>query len=138
MWNTADALGIPPKKIRVISHYLGGGFGSKGSAWAHTSLVSQVARLIGRPVKLVLTRDEMSTTVGWREEQVQRITLAADDAGKLTGIRHIKTSTTAPFDDFADPTCNTAQMMYACPNVETTYRLARVNAMTPVFMRGVG
>jgi xanthine dehydrogenase YagR molybdenum-binding subunit len=44
----------------------------------------------------------------------------------------------SPFDDFAEPTCNTAQMLYACPNVETTYRLVRVNAMTPVFMRGVG
>jgi xanthine dehydrogenase YagR molybdenum-binding subunit len=91
-----------------------------------------------RPVKLVLTRDQMSTTVGYREEQVQRISVAADDTGQLTALRHIKTSVTSPFDDFAEPTCNTAQMMYACPNVETTYRLVRVNSMTPVFMRGVG
>ena len=137
-WNASDALGIPPKNIRVISHYLGGGFGCKGSAWPHTWLAAQAARLIGRPVRLVLTRDQMSTSVGWREEQVQGITLACDDAGKLTGIRHVKTSATSPFDDFAEPSCNTAQMMYACPNVETTYRLARINAMTPVFMRGVG
>jgi xanthine dehydrogenase YagR molybdenum-binding subunit len=137
-WNTADALGMPPKNIRVISHYLGGGFGCKGSAWPHTWLAAQAARLIGRPVRLVLTRDQISTSVGWREEQVQCITLAADDTGQLTGLRHVKTSATSPFDDFAEPTCNTAQMMYACPNVETTYRLARINAMTPVFMRGVG
>jgi xanthine dehydrogenase YagR molybdenum-binding subunit len=137
-WNTSDALGVPPKNIRVISHYLGGGFGCKGSAWPHTWLAAQAARLIGRPVRLVLTRDQMSTSVGWREEQVHRITLACDDAGQLTGIRHVKTSATSPFDDFAEPSCVTAQMMYACPNVETTYRLARINAMTPVFMRGVG
>jgi xanthine dehydrogenase YagR molybdenum-binding subunit len=137
-WNASDALGIPPKNIRVISHYLGGGFGCKGSAWPHTWLVAQAARLIRRPVRLVLTRDQMSTSVGWREEQVQSITLACDDAGRLTGIRHVKTSATSPFDDFAEPSCTTAQMMYACPNVETTYRLARINAMTPVFMRGVG
>jgi xanthine dehydrogenase YagR molybdenum-binding subunit len=136
--NAAEALGIEPKNIRVISHYLGGGFGCKGSAWPHTWLVAQAARLIERPVRLVLTRDQMSTSVGWREEQIQRITLACDDAGRLTGIRHVKTSATSPFDNFAEPTCNTAQMMYACPNVETTYRLARINAITPVFMRGVG
>jgi len=102
-WNTSDALGIPPKNIRVISHYLGGGFGCKGSAWPHTWLAAQAARLIGRPVRLVLTRDQMSTSVGWREEQVHRITLACDDAGQLTGIRHVKTSATSPFDDFAEP-----------------------------------
>jgi xanthine dehydrogenase YagR molybdenum-binding subunit len=137
-WNLADALGISPRRIRVISHYLGGAFGCKGSAWAHTALVSQVARIVGRPVKLVLTRDEMSTTVGYREEQVQRITLAADETGRLTALRHVKTSATSPFDDFAEPSCNPTQVLYACPNVETAYRLARVNAMTPVFMRGVG
>jgi xanthine dehydrogenase YagR molybdenum-binding subunit len=102
-----------------------------GSAWPHTWLVAQAARLVGRPVRLVLARGQMSTSVGWREEQVQRITLACDDAGQLTGIRHVKTSATSPFDDFAEPSCITAQMMYACPNVETTYRLGRINAMTP-------
>jgi xanthine dehydrogenase YagR molybdenum-binding subunit len=137
-WNTAEALGISPSKIRVICHYLGGGFGCKGSAWPHTWLAAQVARLIGRPVKLVVSRDQMSTMVGWREEQVHRITLAANVTGDLTGLRHVKTSTTSPFDDFAEPSCNVSQMLYACPNVETTYRLARVNAMTPVFVRGTG
>jgi xanthine dehydrogenase YagR molybdenum-binding subunit len=137
-WNTAEALGTSPSKIRVICHYLGGGFGCKGSAWPHTWLAAQVARLIGRPVKLVVSRDQMSTTVGWREEQAHRITLAANVVGSLTGLRHAKTSTTSPFDDFAEPSCNVSQMLYACPNVETSYRLARVNAMTPVFVRGTG
>jgi xanthine dehydrogenase YagR molybdenum-binding subunit len=137
-WNTAEALGISPSKIRVICHYLGGGFGCKGSAWPHTWLAAQVARLIGRPVKLVVSRDQMSTTVGWREEQVHRMTLTANATGDLTGLRHVKTSTTSPFDDFAEPSCNISQMLYACPNVETSYRLARVNAMTPVFVRGTG
>src|SRR5689334_21051984 len=80
----------------------------------------------------------LSTMVGYREEQVQRIALASDGAERLKALRHEKTSATSPFDDFAEPTCKTAQMMYACPNVETRYQLARVNAMTPVFMRGVG
>jgi xanthine dehydrogenase YagR molybdenum-binding subunit len=137
-WNTADALGIEPKHIRVVSHFVGGSFGTKGSWWPHTALAAQVARLLERPLKLVLTRDQMGTMVGFREEQHQQITMATDDAGVLTGIRHIKTSATSPFDDFAEPSCNAAQMMYACPNVQTDYRLARINAMTPVFMRGVG
>jgi len=64
--------------------------------------------------------------------------MSTDDSGVLTGIRHVKTSTTSPFDDFAEPTCNPTQMVYACPNVQTDYRLVRINAMTPVFMRGVG
>jgi xanthine dehydrogenase YagR molybdenum-binding subunit len=137
-WNAAEALGMSPRNVRVISHYVGGAFGCKGHAWPHTWLAAQIARLIGRPVKLVVSREQMPTTVGWREEQVHEIALAATTAGELTGLRHVKTSTTSPFDDFAEPSCNTTQMLYACPNVETTYRLARVNAMTPGFMRGTG
>ena len=137
-WNAAEALGISPRQVRVISHYVGGAFGCKGHAWSHTWFAAQVARLIGRPVKLAISRQEMPTTVGWREEQAHEIALAATDSGALTGLRHVKTSTTSPFDDFAEPSCNTTQMLYACPNVETVYRLARVNAMTPAFMRGTG
>jgi xanthine dehydrogenase YagR molybdenum-binding subunit len=137
-WNAAEALGLAPRQVRVISHYVGGAFGCKGHAWSHTWFAAQVARLIGRPVKLVISRDQMPTTVGWREEQVHDIAFAATAEGALTGLRHVKTSTTSPFDDFAEPSCNTTQMLYACPNVDTTYRLARVNAMTPAFMRGTG
>jgi len=137
-WNTADALGIPAKNIRVISHFLGGSFGTKGTWWPHTAFASQAARILDRPVKLVMTRDQMGMMVGFREEQRQSITLATDDSGVLQGLRHVKTSTTSPFDDFAEPTCNTAQMLYDCPNVQTDYRLVRINASTPVFMRGVG
>ena len=95
----------------------------------------EAARILERPVKLVITRDQMATMVGFREEQRQHITIATDDSGVLTGLRHIKTSATSPFDDFAEPTCNAAQMMYACPNVQTDYRLADQRHDTGVHAR---
>jgi xanthine dehydrogenase YagR molybdenum-binding subunit len=137
-WNAAEALGLSIGNVRVISHYVGGAFGCKGHAWFHTWLAAQVAQLIGQPVRLVISRNQMATTVGRREEQVHAMTLAVADSGVLTGIRHVKTSETSRFDDFAEPSCNTTQMLYACPNVETVYRLGRVDSMTPAFMRGTG
>jgi len=65
-WNTADALGIAPKNIRVVSHFLGGSFGTKGSWWPHTAFAAQAARIIERPVKLVITRDQMAMSGGFR------------------------------------------------------------------------
>ena len=52
----AHAFGLPPENVRVINHFVGGGFGCKGSIWPHTILAAMAARAVGRPVKLVLTR----------------------------------------------------------------------------------
>ncbi|SCK18945.1 xanthine dehydrogenase family protein molybdopterin-binding subunit [Streptomyces sp. WMMB 322] len=131
-------LGVPLSKIRVISHYVGGSFGSKAMVWHHPTLAAMAARAVGRPVKLSLTREQMFTSCGHREEQEQHITLGATDDGRLTALRHHKLSPTSHFDDWAEPSLNSAAQMYACPNHEGVYRLIRANTMTPTFMRGPG
>ncbi|MBD0423886.1 xanthine dehydrogenase family protein molybdopterin-binding subunit [Streptomyces sp. TRM S81-3] len=131
-------LGIPMSRIRVIGHYVGGSFGSKAMIHAHPTLAAMAARAVGRPVKLFLTREQMFTSVGHREEQEQQVTLGATREGRLTAIRHLKLSPTSHFDDWAEPSVGTSSQIYACPHYEGAYRLFRANTMTPTFMRAPG
>ena len=90
----AAALGIAPANVRIISRFVGGGFGCKGSVWGHVVLAAMAARQVNRPVKLVLARTQMFGPVGFRPQTIQRVTLGATTEGKLTAIRHAGTSHT--------------------------------------------
>ena len=74
----AQLLGLPIAHVRVITQFVGGGFGSKAMVWPNVTLTAMAARHVRRPVKLMLTRPQMFTSNGHREEQEQRITLGAD------------------------------------------------------------
>ena len=134
----ASILNIPQENVRVISKYLGGGFGCKALLRSHTILAAYASRQVKRPVKVVLTRSQMYTACGHRSPTQQQLTLGATNEGKLTLINHIGTSLTSLFDDFVEPVGAATTMMYACPNLEIKYRLARINTGTPTFMRGPG
>jgi xanthine dehydrogenase YagR molybdenum-binding subunit len=134
----AQLLGLPLSNIRVIAHFVGGSFGSKAMVWPHVTLTAMTARHVGRPVRLVLTRPQMFTATGHREEQEQRLTLGATRDGRLTAIRHEKLSITSPFDEWAEPATGVSSQLYACEDYEGVHRLIRGNTMTPTFTRGPG
>ncbi|MGY2131695.1 xanthine dehydrogenase family protein molybdopterin-binding subunit [Hymenobacter sp. HD11105] len=134
----SQMLGLPREQVRVVTKYIGGGFGCKGSCWPHTPLTVQAAKAVGRPVKLVLTRPQMFTSMGHREDQTQTLTLGATKEGKLTALIHEKTSTTSPWDNYAEPNSRIINLLYACPNFEAKYQLARANVMTSTFTRAPG
>jgi xanthine dehydrogenase YagR molybdenum-binding subunit len=134
----AALLGLPPTKVRVITRFVGGAFGCKAMVWPHVTLVAMAARQVGRPVKLALTRGQMFTSSGHREEQEQQIALGATRDGRLTALRHRKISPTSPFDDWAEPSIGTDAQTYACPNYQGFYQLIRANTMTPTFTRAPG
>ena len=134
----AAMTGLPQEQVRVITKYLGGGFGCKGSTWPHTILTVQAAKAVGRPVKLMLTRPQMFTSMGQREDQQQTVRLGATAEGKLTALLHTKKSTTSPWDDYAESNSKIVDMLYATPAFEATYELARANVMTATFMRAPG
>jgi xanthine dehydrogenase YagR molybdenum-binding subunit len=134
----AALLGLPPTDVRVTTQFVGGGFGCKAMIWHHPTLAALVARQLGRPVKLVLSREQMFTSCGHREEQEHRVVLGATRDGRLTALRHHKLSPTSPFDDWAEPSLGSSAQAYACPNYEGVYRLFRANTMTPTFTRGPG
>lgn len=136
--HAAKALGIPTEGIRVISPFVGGGFGSGLRAWPHVFLAALAARVVRCPVKLVLTRGQMFTGTGFRPHAVQRVAVAATRDGTLTGIRHDVTSQTSTYEEYTESILEPTLQLYACPNIQTRYLLARMNVNTPGSMRGPG
>jgi len=134
----AQIFEIPAANVRVISRYVGGGFGCKGSPWSHVALCALAARTVGRPVRLSLSRPQMFSLVGYRPRTIQRLSLGASRDGKLSAIRHDVVSETSQFDEFSEPSALQSRMLYACPNVATTHRLVRLDVPTPTFMRAPG
>ena len=134
----AKSLSIPPENVRVISHFIGGAFGGKGSAWSHVVLAAMAARQVGRPVKIVLTRRQMFGPVGGRPHTVQHITLGARRDGTLTALRHDSTSSTSTIEEWLEPAALATRLLYDCPNEETSHHLVRLNVGTPTFMRAPG
>lgn len=134
----AAILNIPQENVRVISKYLGGGFGCKALPRSHTILAAVAARQVQRPVKVMLTRSQMYTSCGYRSSTEQHLSLGATQDGKLTFINHIGTSLTSMFEDFVEPVGAPTTMMYTCPHLQVKYRLGRINTITPTFMRAPG
>lgn len=132
------AFGIPAGNIRVLSPYVGGGFGCKGNVWPHVLLGAMAARLVKRPVKLVLTRKQLFTSNGHRAQTWQRVALGATRDGKLTSIIHESVNHTSMFDTFVEPAPVATPMMYATPNLRTLTKVVRLNQPQPTFMRAPG
>jgi len=129
----------PEEKIRVIQHFVGGSFGSKGPTWPHVALTAIAARQVGRPVKLMLSRHQEFTSAGYRPEIHHTMQLGATRDGRLTAIAHHALAETAVFDNrVVAPVTKTTRKLYECPNVVTTYRLAHLNLPGPFTMRGPG
>jgi xanthine dehydrogenase YagR molybdenum-binding subunit len=134
----AGLLGLPKEKVRIVSRYVGGGFGTKGSTWPHVTLAAMAARQAGRPVKLVLTRRQMYSSNGYRAATIQRFRIGADAAGRLTALIHDNQAATATFGEFVEPSGLPVEMMYSCANCRVTHRVADINMGTPTFMRAPG
>src|SRR2546429_4492444 len=134
----AHLLGVPLSKVRVIGHFVGGSFGMKAMVWPHVTLAAMAARHVRRPVRLALTRPQMFTSNGHREEQEHRLTVGATKDGRLRALRHQKLSLTSPFDDWAEPATGVSSQLYACENFEGFHELIHGNTMTPTFTRGPG
>ena len=134
----AKTLGIAEENVRVISKFVGGAFGSKGSAWSHVLLAAMAAKQIGRPVKVVLTRKQMFGPVGARPYTVQHIAVGATRDGAITAIKQDVASSTSTFENWIESSTLQTRMLYDVPNVETTQRLVKLNLGTPTFNRGPG
>ena len=134
----AGLFGIAPENIHIRSPFLGGGFGSKGLISGPQILGIMAARLVHRPVKLVLRREQMYGPVGHRAPTRQRLRVGADDAGLLTALEHRAKTVSSTFDDFFEPAADASHTLYASPAIRTAHEAARVDAGTPLFMRAPG
>ncbi|HKZ05928.1 MAG TPA: xanthine dehydrogenase family protein molybdopterin-binding subunit [Methylomirabilota bacterium] len=134
----AKIFGLRADAVRVVSPFVGGGFGSKGPVWSHVVLAAMAARHVGRPVKLVLERPQMFGPVGWRSRTRQTLALGAERDGTLTALHHHTLAETSTFDEFMEPSSLPARMLYAAPASATTHRLVRSTIATPSYARAPG
>jgi xanthine dehydrogenase YagR molybdenum-binding subunit len=131
----AEQLGIEADKVRVINAYVGGAFGSKGSMTPRTAIIASIARRLGRPVKLVATRDQSFTIATYRAETRHQIQIGAGRDGKLTALRHEGSEISSRADAYAVGGTKTTTRLYVCPNVESLVSIVRADRNTPGFMR---
>jgi len=136
--DVAKAFGLQPERVRIISPYVGGGFGSKAFTHPHVILTVMAAKLAGRPVKYQLSRRQMFALVGYRTPTIQRVQLGAQNDGTLTAIAHDVIEQTSTIEEFAEQTAVATRMMYAAPNRRTTHRLARLDLPSPTIFRAPG
>src|ERR1700760_4976869 len=131
----AAQLDIDAEKVRVVNSYVGGAFGSKGSMTPRTAIIAAISRRLGRPVKLVATRDQGFTIATFRAETRHKIQLGAGRDGKLTALRHEGTELSSRPDAYAVGGTKTTTRLYACPNVDSMVSIVRADRNTPGFMR---
>ena len=134
-FGVATALGIDPADVRVVSPYVGGGFGNKNSLQCQTALAAVAARRLDRPVKLVLTRSQMYLSASFRPASHHRVRLGADVDGTLCAAIHEIDQQTSRHDAFPAAYTETTSRMYGIPAFRGHQRLVRTDTQTPGYMR---
>lgn len=134
----ASTLNLKPENVRIVSPYIGGGFGSKGGQWGNLVLAAIAAKMVKRPVKLALTRQQMFNSVGLRQRNYQKMSLAATQDGKLTALAHETMTHAAMNDEFVEPCGDCSKVMYDTPNGLISYRVVPMNIILPTYTRGPG
>ncbi|MEU6512371.1 xanthine dehydrogenase family protein molybdopterin-binding subunit [Streptomyces sp. NPDC046942] len=134
----AAVFGLEMDSVRVISPFVGGGFGSGLRCWPHTVVAALAARETGRPVKLVLSRKQMYFGTGFRPSYEYRLRLGSDRRGRLTTAVHEIDAETSSYEKFTEAIMAAGQMMYSMPNVRQAYSTVPLDVNTPLYMRGPG
>jgi xanthine dehydrogenase YagR molybdenum-binding subunit len=134
----AQVLGLPTDQVRVVSKFLGSGFGGKLWPWTHCYLAAEAARQLRKPVKLVVSRKMMFQTVGHRPRTVQRVRIGTTPEGKLLSLQHDIVHHAAMLDDYKEDCGEATPMQYSVPNLRVTYATTRRNVGSPTSMRGPG
>jgi xanthine dehydrogenase YagR molybdenum-binding subunit len=134
----AQMFGLPKENVRVITKFVGSGFGSKLWPWTHCALAVAAARQLGKPVKLVISRKMMFQSVGHRPRTQQRVRLGASTDGKLLSLQHDYVNHHAILDNYHEDCGEATPFHYSVPNLRVKFGRARRNVGSPTAMRGPG
>jgi len=134
----AQMLGVPTDNVRVITEYLGSGFGGKLWPWTQALLAAAAARDLRRPVKLVVDRQMMFHNVGHRPSTQQRIRLGADTSGKLTSLQQDYFYQRASLADYKEDCGEATGFLYSTPNLRVASTHTEQTVGPATSMRGPG
>lgn len=134
----AKTLNIPLDYVRVVSPVVGGGFGSKGSMWSHVPLCAIASKVTGKPVKLVLEREQMFGPVGGRPSTLNKIKLGASADGKLLAMQQDVVMNASVMEDFVEHSETSTKNLYMSEANAVTAKVVEVNLGVSTFMRAPG
>jgi xanthine dehydrogenase YagR molybdenum-binding subunit len=134
----AKTLNIPLDYVRVVNPVVGGGFGSKGSMWSHVPLCAIAAKVTGKPVKLVLEREQMFGPVGGRPSTANKIKLGASADGKLLAMQQDVVMNASVMEDFVEHSEGPTKNLYMSEANSVTAKVVEVNLGVSTFMRAPG
>ncbi|MBO9510896.1 xanthine dehydrogenase family protein molybdopterin-binding subunit [Erythrobacter sp. A6_0] len=134
----ADSLGLDEEKVRLVSRYVGGGFGSKLGVSEEVVAAAIAAKAVGRPVRVVMSRQQVFQCVMRRSETKQRLRLASDGEGRLDGFGHEALVSNLPEEDFAEPVLQSSHFLYGGKNRALKLEVARIHRMTAGSVRAPG
>jgi xanthine dehydrogenase YagR molybdenum-binding subunit len=134
----AQLFGVPTENVHIVSQFVGGAFGSKGSTWPHVVIGVLAARVVGRPVKLVVTRKQLFFGNGHRPETEQRIAIGANLDGKLVALIHEGMSQSNDVCTYAERFTRPTRAIYGVDNMRIINPIVSLNLPSPTYMRAPG
>lgn len=134
----AEVFDLNPEEVRVIAPFVGGGFGGKAALWNHTVLCVAAAKVVNRPVKLVLSREGVFRVVGGRTLSEQRVALGADKDGKFTAIIQTGTTATTTHANFPEQFSFPVRHLYAAENIFVGQKVVNLDTVANTWMRAPG
>lgn len=134
----AQALEADPARVHAINPFVGGAFGGKGRTSVPAFLAAAAARVLGRPVKVALTREQVFTATAGRAATIQKVALGATRDGSLTAIRHDAWSTTAMDRSFVEPAAHSTKEYYAAQSLSVSQKMVPLHLPPTTFMRAPG
>jgi xanthine dehydrogenase YagR molybdenum-binding subunit len=134
----ARCFDLPEEKVHVIAPYLGGGFGCKGFVWPHTLIAAMAAKITGKPVKLVLSREQMFTSCGHRSLTHQRLRVGASRDGRLRAVLHDVRNESSRVSLFIEAAGGVTPMLFDVPSFAVTHSVARLDVPSATAMRAPG
>ena len=136
-WTIAQVFGIDEAHVHVTSPYVGGGFGSK-TIWQHQVLAAAAAKLVQRPVRIMLSREGVYRIVGGRTLTEQRVALGAQADGSLDAIIHTGTTAMTPHNNMPEPFITATMNAYASKSFLLDVETVKMNMTANTFMRAPG
>jgi xanthine dehydrogenase YagR molybdenum-binding subunit len=133
----ADVFGLKPEQVRVLSPFVGGGFGGKG-LWSHQILAAAASKLAGRPVRLTLSREGVYRLVGGRTLTEQRVAIGADADGTFTALIHEGVVAMTAHNNCPEQFTFPARHMYAAGSFRLEQQVAHMDMLANTFMRAPG
>jgi xanthine dehydrogenase YagR molybdenum-binding subunit len=134
----SQMFGLPKENVRVITKFVGSGFGGKLFPWPHCALAAAAARQLNKPVRLVVSRKMMFQTVGHRPRTQQRVRLGASKDGQLVSLHHDYIYQTSMLDTHHEDCGETTAFQYSVPNLRVRFGRAKRNIGATADMRGPG